>query len=109
MTRISFLPTVSLTGVQPQTALAIQAAAGVYSTLNQDEMVVTSVCDGEHSPGSLHYVGLAFDIRLPGTRATTAVQSLKAALSNGFDVVLEATHIHVEHQPKTPINRHKWR
>lgn len=78
-------------------------AESVFSAVGA-ELVVTSVTEGKHSPGSLHYVGLACDLRsntlTPAQRVAIA-QNLKEALGAEFDVVMEATHIHVEFQPKS--------
>lgn len=93
---------VMLRGLTPQTLLAIQVAEGVYADFGH-ETIVTSVCDGVHSRGSLHYVGLAVDFR---TRHLAAGDNFKVAgelkdrLGLEFDVVLERDHIHVEYQPE---------
>ena len=53
--------------------------------------------------GSLHYLGLAVDLR---TKDLTPIviesyyNALKLALSRLCDVILEKDHIHVEYQPK---------
>ncbi len=65
--------------------------------------VITSVCDGKHSATSLHYTGCAFDCRIRALDAKQRKQitsDLKVALTSDFDVVLEATHIHIEYQPR---------
>jgi len=64
---------------------------------NRQDLYVTSIRDGNHSDGSLHYDGLAFDIR-PNTRIS--VSSIKEALGKGWDVVDESNHIHCEYDPK---------
>jgi hypothetical protein len=67
--------------------------------------VITSGSDGDHMVGSLHYAGNALDYR---TRAMTGVQQAALAktcrerLGADFDVVLEADHLHVEYDPKSP-------
>ncbi len=64
------------------------------------ELVITCGLDGEHSAGSLHYYGLAVDCRTnyfnPDVAAKVA-KELQDALGADYDVVLEATHIHVEY------------
>jgi len=62
-----------------------------------EDLFVTSLRDGNHSPGSLHYDGLAFDIRYPHT---ATVQQLKDELGPEWDIVPEANHIHCEYDPK---------
>lgn len=60
-------------------------------------LVVTSGMDGKHMPGSLHYQGLAADIRFP------LRDEIKAALGPDWDVVWEKDHVHVEYDPKQPL------
>ena len=64
-------------------------------------LVITSALDGEHSHGSLHYVGLAIDIRKRDLDfATDVFYEILKALPDGYDVVNESTHFHIEWQPK---------
>ena len=70
--------------------------ARMYAHYGHD-LYVTALRDGNHSAGSLHYDGLAFDIR--------PVQGIdddlvRGALGPGWDVVNEGTHIHCEFDPK---------
>ncbi len=95
---------VRVLGTRPETILAMQAAADVLRH-HDVELVITSVTDGRHSRGSAHYAGNAFDFRtrhmaqgLPARVKTELVR----ALGGDYDVVLEATHIHVEYDPKQP-------
>lgn len=91
---------VRIFGVRPELVLALTIIERVYQTQGS-ELVITSVTDGEHMRGSLHYTGAAVDLRLPVTDVDTIVVHLKADLGQDFDVVLEPDHIHVEFQPKT--------
>lgn len=94
---------VRLLGIRPELVVAIMIAASVYD-MYEESFVVTSVVDGKHMRASLHYVGAAFDIRLPESRTSDFIrQALAGALGHAFDVVLEETHIHVEWQPKEPL------
>lgn len=64
--------------------------------------VITSGIDGHHMPGSLHYVGQAFDFRtrhVPAGDQAALVAHLKDALGEEFDVVLESSHVHIEWDP----------
>jgi hypothetical protein len=90
-----------------------------WATISR-EAHVTSCRDGNHSANSLHYFRHdrkshgAVDLRtwrghtnplqmLPGEKRTYANairQGLQDEFPNEFDVVVEATHIHVEHDPK---------
>ena len=99
---MKFKEGVKLNGSQPEIALALIVCDGVYKAYGQN-MVVTSVTDGVHSRGSLHYVGFAFDLRTRDTHSQDLVRihkDLLSSLTEEFDVVLEKDHFHVEFQPK---------
>ena len=98
-------------GIRPEMAVALVVIASVYDA-RAIPLVITSGLDGEHNatsarhPRSLHYEGLAWDLRLP-SRSTSKAQDdadVKAALASAlgpeFDVVLEGDHLHVEFDPK---------
>lgn len=78
--------------------------AKVVFELNGKDLIVTSLRDGVHSKGSLHYKGLAADIRtrhLERGQAHSLTAELYEILNPaGFDVVLEKDHIHIEYDPK---------
>ena len=98
-------PGVALCGLSPQICLALDVANEVYASHGYDECWVTSISDGKHSRGSLHYVGLAADLRtrdLGEMAAIKIVVDLRIALGKEFDVVreLDPPHIHLEYQPK---------
>jgi hypothetical protein len=97
-------PGVRILGIKPEATLALIVAEGVFRDQGQ-ECIVTSVVDGEHSAGSIHYQGFAFDLRIKHLSSGVAKihGELKARLGADFDVLLEADHIHVEFQPKTPL------
>ena len=94
-------PGVSLTGLRTETLAGLMIADQVFADLSE-QLTITSCTDGNHSRGSLHYVGLAFDARTRNlTNTPDAVASrLRGSLGGEFDVVLESDHIHVEFQPK---------
>jgi len=78
------------------------AAERVYSAL-QAGLEVTSVTDGEHSPRSLHYYGLAIDLGvrgMEGSRRKRAVEMLQDKVGCGFQVLDEVDHIHIEWDPQ---------
>ena len=66
--------------------------------------MVTSTTSGTHKSNSLHYKGLAIDLR---TRDLTYKESLdfylflKRNLGKDYDVLLYKTHIHIEYDPKS--------
>lgn len=96
---------VSLKGIRNELLIGLLVADRVYEAHGID-MVITAGSDGRHSPGSLHYLGLAADIRtnnvLPGQLESILI-GLKDALGgehSEFDVVNENDHLHIEYQPK---------
>lgn len=94
-------PGVDLRGIQPQMAIAALIAERLYAA-HGAELMITSGVEGQHMVGSLHYKGLAIDLRLPDwpannpITASTVVSGLRSSLGAQFDVVLEKDHIHVE-------------
>lgn len=98
---------VTLVGVRPEILRALEAAAWRYSLAGYS-LVVTSTVEGQHSPKSLHYVGLAADLRTKtaGMTRTTArqiVDELRNILGKHYDIIAEDTHIHLEFQPKESL------
>ncbi len=80
---------------------SIRTKLSVIDSCMGEEAVITSTYEGAHSAGSLHYQNKAIDIRFPKKLSQAgAVTVLTAKLGEGYDVVLEATHIHVEYDPK---------
>lgn len=95
-------PGVNATGIRPEIVLALACASDIWRAAGY-ELTVTSLLDGEHSHGSLHYAGCAADLRtrdLPPGVAETLCDRLKEALGPQYDVILEGHHAHVEYQPK---------
>ena len=94
-------------GITPETLFAIRVAEGVFEDRKLGLMTITSCTDGKHSAGSKHYVGGAFDVRTRDI-AKDALQlvaaDIKERLGSEFDVVVEVDHLHIEFDPKTPIN-----
>jgi hypothetical protein len=95
---------VSLFGIRPEVVAAFPALESAYRTFGR-EAVITSAAEPEtrHREGSLHYVGLAVDLRirhLSPDDVGPVADEVRAALTHEFDVVLESNHIHVEYQPK---------
>ena len=65
------------------------------------DFVVTSTYEGTHAPGSLHYANLAIDLRhttFEGKKI--AVDELRDILGHDYDIVEEASHIHIEYDPE---------
>lgn len=95
-------PGVRIVGIRPELLLAIMVVEGVFALRNKT-LTITAVIDGTHSRGSLHYAGMAFDVRareLPPGEADEVANLIRASLGGDFDVVVEADHMHIEYQPK---------
>lgn len=93
---------VKLLGLRPEILLALFIADKIYSNHNQ-ELVLTEATGGKHGRASLHYVGLAVDVRthyFTDGEVKLVAKDLKEALGENYDVVVEKTHIHIEFQPK---------
>jgi hypothetical protein len=78
---------------------------GLNSFIPTEGIVITSGSEGKHKPNSLHYKGLAIDIR---SRTFTIVMTidflaeLRKLLGSGFQVIEEHNppHFHIEYDPK---------
>jgi hypothetical protein len=62
-----------------------------------EDVVITSIREGTHSPGSLHPQGDAFDMR-PLKNGT--IEEIKKAIGINYDVINEGDHWHVEYDKK---------
>jgi len=104
MTILRIKPGVFVSGICPETVLAIQVFYSCYSALDKDgEAVITSCTEGVHGKGSRHFVGFAFDGRtrnLLEDQKRLLRDMLQESLTKEYDVVLEKTHIHVEYDPE---------
>lgn len=99
---MNFKTGVTCFGVRPETVLGMNIADSVYRKHGL-EMTITSITEGKHSRGSLHYSGGAFDTRtrnIPPHLMDVIHEDLKSALGKEFDVVNEINHFHIEFQPK---------
>ena len=97
----------------PQVVMALQVCEFVYEkhaiwASHENEMVVTSLCDGQHGHRSYHYSGRAVDLRVHNIENPEYVYTQIAIRLRhiGFDVLLEGmgtedAHIHIEYDPKT--------
>lgn len=93
---------VRLQGINPVMVIADAVVASCFEHAGAYCMI-TSCTDGPHSDQSLHYAGLALDYRtnhITPALAEGVAHLARERLGDGFDVVLEQTHIHVEYDPK---------
>ena len=102
---------VSFNGIQPETIMGMLIAETVLREMGFN-FTATSITDGKHRANSLHYAGLAFDVRtwsdMHGNQLHEDVKQelarqLRKALGDEWDVVVEATHIHCEFHPKEAV------
>lgn len=92
---------VQLANLSPQIVLALTMADQAYRAIGVS-MVVTSISDGKHSAGSLHYSGQAADLRtrtVPVKQRQALRDTIARTVGSEFDVVLESDHIHLEFDP----------
>ena len=101
-------PTVKLTDLAPQMALAALIVDSIYRERGV-ECVITSANDSKHGANSWHYKGRALDFRTKQDALNGLENELrnvvKDRLGPDFDVVIEAVgtdneHLHVEYDPK---------
>ena len=98
---------VRVAGLRPEILLAVVAAERVCAEMGV-VCVVTACVDGVHQAGSLHYCGLAVDLRSRDFRPgdlDKAIARIKQCLGADYDVVLENDHIHLEFDQKQPLTR----
>lgn len=100
---MSIKPGAKILGMTQQALTGWAICAGVYEDFKLGECVLTCGTDDKHKPGSLHFAGQAFDLRIrdiPPASREPARTEMKRRLGDDFDVVLEGDHFHVEYQPK---------
>jgi len=100
-------PGVRVAGLRSEILLAVVAAERVCAEMGVD-CVVTACVDGVHQAGSLHYCGLAVDLRSRDFRPgdlDKAIARIRQCLGADYDVVLENEHVHVEFDQKQPLTR----
>lgn len=98
---------VKAAGVKPELLLGLSVAETIYRKLTGEYLVVTSLTDGKHKAASLHYKGLAADLRTHDLNTAQRQEfylRLRDALGPDFDVIFEDEgkpneHIHLEYDP----------
>ncbi len=71
---------VSVRGIRPECGVALTTALSVFDKNHIGDLTVTSCTDSIHMVGSLHYKGLAFDIKTHGFSPQRVFQLVKDAL-----------------------------
>ena len=101
-------PSAKLKGLQPEILIGLRVLEDVLDKYGYDT-VITEATGGSHMEESLHYKGLALDIRskhivLKDTK-TKIMLEVKLALQDDYDFLLENPnspneHFHLEFDPK---------
>jgi hypothetical protein len=87
-------------GVMGTLTTPAQKALGRIAVLYEKkgfDLYITSLMEGNHMPGSLHYNGNAFDFER--IKDISKIQ-IQVAVGKGFDVVEYDMHFHCEYDPK---------
>lgn len=105
---LSLKPGAKLLGMRPEIFFGLVVLERIFSSYGYDT-VVTEATGGTHKDGSLHYKGLALDIRskhIPDKDTKFSIlEDAKELLTRDFDIILEAfgtesEHYHIEYDPK---------
>ena len=91
---------VSIERLSRNTRRVLGVVEEAYLRLAGEEAVVTSACEGNHAPGSLHYANEGIDFRRAKKAFPEIVASLKNSLGSNYDVIEEGDHLHIEWDPK---------
>ena len=83
----------------PEAAEGKRQLEKLFASENED-LIITSIREGTHSPGSFHPNGRAFDIRTPKSITWIQIRDFLNQGGHKFDVVEHSTHIHIEYDPK---------
>lgn len=96
-----------LLGLRPEVLPGLMVVA-FYFSAEDEACTLLAVSNGAHTPGSLHYSGLAFDIDLPDATEADMIDyesDLNEILGREYTVVFQGTHLHIHWQPRTGVNR----
>ncbi len=101
-------PGAKTAGIKPELILGLIIADRVYESAGHI-LVITEVTGGTHLVQSLHYKGLAADLRIKNVSdkldRELLIAQLKVSLGKDWDVILESVdtdnqHVHIEFDPK---------
>jgi hypothetical protein len=83
----------------------ILTVASLWGLQHQKTVVVYSINDLTHNPGSLHPYDLAVDLDVLGnvqTDLNSLYAFLRVHMRENYDVVFESNHVHVEYDLHRP-------
>ena len=95
---------INILGLQIQMRPVLTICERVWSIHGQ-ELVITSARDSLHSAGSLHYYGLAVDVRTRyftqeiKTKVFEEIQQELFDLDHRYRVIYHKTHFHIGYYP----------
>lgn len=97
---------VKIDNIRAEMAMAYCIACSIFNHYGY-ECILTSGVEGVHSAKSYHrpWIALAIDLRkshIQEFHMKGLLASLRSCLGSQFQVVNEATHIHIEFEPKYP-------
>lgn len=88
--------------LQPIMKAYLFAIAYIHYNMLGIPLIVTSTTDGKHKNNSLHYKGLAFDVRTfdkTTKQLSSFVDTISTNFNNRLDIVIESNHLHIEYDP----------
>lgn len=103
---LRFKPEVRVKVLRPELA-AVIGEASLWSLLERVDVEVNAIDETPsiHMAGTLHGFSLAVDLDTVGDKAVdtqSLAEHLRRALPPGYDVLLEADHVHVEYDMHRP-------
>jgi hypothetical protein len=97
-----------ISGLKPETALAINVLHSVFQFLGFDEMIVSEITGWKHMVGSAHYPGYAFDVsdkKFTKAEKKKILEYGAKALGDRYLIIIENedtenSHFHIQLQKK---------
>lgn len=99
-------PGVETNGLQPEAWRIVSEAGALWRERGGEDLTLTSAMEGSHSAQSLHFQGLAVDLRtrdLSKAEILDRANQLLGRLGGGYDVIIEADHLHVEYDGRSHV------
>lgn len=90
---------VDISRLKPCIRKKLPVIARIVRVIEQEELVITSTYEGNHSEGSLHYCDEAVDIR-KNKNPDAVCRSIRRETGPDYDVLEFPSGIHVEYDPK---------
>lgn len=91
---------VDISRLKPEIRNKLSVIAGIVEAIENEELVITSTYEGNHTPGSKHYADLAVDIRI-FKKAALVKQEIVRTLGEDYFIYLGKHCIHIGWDPKS--------